>query len=156
MRLTVKRVYNCPTYCIGRLYIDGLYFCDTLEDTDRGLKKSWLESQIKAMKVPGATAIPKGTYPVTLKVQSPRFSAPKFKNQYGFCNGYVPRLLGVPGFDGILIHIGNYSRDTDGCLLCGKNTVKGMVTDSTNTFKKLYAKLAEADKRGETISITIQ
>lgn len=156
MKLTVKRIYNCPTYCIGRLYVNGVYQCDTLEDCDRGLKKTWLVSQIKAMKVPGATAIPKGTYPITLKVQSPKFASAKYKNQYGFCNGYLPRLLGVPGFDGVLIHIGNTAKDTEGCLLTGKNTVKGKVTDSTNTFRKLYKLIEAADKRGETISITIE
>lgn len=156
MKLTVKRVYNCPSYSIGRLYIDTVYFCDILEDTDRGLKKTWPEAQIKKVKVAGATAIPKGTYAVTMRVQSPKFSSYKYRNQYGFCNGYLPRLLGVPGFDGVLIHIGNYSKDTDGCLLCGKNTRKGMVTDSTTTFRQLYAVLKGADERGENISITIQ
>lgn len=156
MKLTVKRIYNCPSYCIGHLYIDGVYFSDTLEDTDRGLKKTWPESQIKAMKVPGATAIPKGTYAITMRVQSPKFSAYKYKKQYGFCDGYLPRLLGVPGYEGVLIHSGNYATQTDGCLLCGMNTKKGMVCNSTETFKKLYAKLKAADDRNENISITIQ
>ena len=156
MELTVKRIYNCKSYCIGHLYIDGLYFCDTLEDTDRGLKKTWPENQIKTVKVPGATAIPKGTYAVTMKVQSPKFSAYKYRKQYGFCDGYLPRLLGVPGFEGVLLHIGNYAKDTDGCLLCGMNTKKGMVCNSTETFTKLYAKLKAADERMENISITIQ
>lgn len=156
MKLTVKRIYNCPAYCIGNLYVDGLFLCNTLEDTDRGLKKTWPESQIRKVKVPGATAIPKGTYAVTLKVQSPKFSSYKYRNQYAFCNGYLPRLLGVPGFEGCLIHIGNRATQTEGCLLVGKNTSKGMVTDSTNSFRQLYAILKAADDKGENISITIQ
>jgi len=156
MKLTLKRVYNCPSYCIGRLYVDQTYLCDTLEDCDRGLKKTWLESQIRAMKVPGATAIPRGTYPITMRVQSPKFSSYKYRNQYGFCDGYLPRLLGVPCWEGCLIHIGNRATQSEGCILVGKNTVKGMVTDSTNTFRKLYKILDEADKKGESISITIQ
>lgn len=156
MQLTLKRIYNCPSYCIGRLYIDQVYFCDTLEDTDRGLKKTWPLAQIKKAKVPGATAIPKGTYAITMRVQSPKFSSYKYKNQYGFCDGYLPRLLGVPGYDGVLIHIGNYATQTEGCILCGKNTIKGRVTQSTETFNKLYRILEAADNKNENISITIQ
>ena len=156
MKLKVKRIYNCKSYCIGRLYINDEYFCDTLEDTDRGLDKTMSLAQIKNKKVPGATAIPKGTYAITMKIQSPKFSSYKYRNQYGFCNGYLPRLLGVPGYDGVLIHIGNYATQTDGCLLCGKNTIKGRVTQSTETFNKLYALLKKADERGENISITIE
>lgn len=156
MKVTVKRIYNCPGYCIGNLYVDGLFLCNTLEDCDRGLKKTWPESQIRKVKVPGATAIPKGTYALTLRVQSPKFSSYKYRNQYAFCNGYLPRLLGVPGFDGCLIHIGNTAKDTEGCLLVGRNTVKGKVTNSATIFRQLYAILKAADDKGENISITIQ
>lgn len=156
MKLKVKRIYNCPSYCIGKLYIDGVYFCDVLEDTDRGLDSAKSVAWNKARKVPGATAIPKGTYEITMKVKSPKFSAAKYKKNYGFCNGYLPRLQNVPAYDGVLIHIGNYAKDTDGCLLVGKNTKKGMVTDSTTTFRKLYEKLKAADEKGEKITIEIQ
>lgn len=156
MELTLKRIYNCPSYCIGRLYIDRLLFCDTLEDTDRGLKASKGAAWNAARKVPGATAIPIGKYDVTMKVRSPKFSAAKYVNQYGFCKGYLPRLLSVPAYDGVLIHIGNYAKDTDGCILVGQNTRKGMVSNSTVTFRKLYEKLKAADDRGEIITITIQ
>ena len=155
MKLKVKRIYNCPSYCIGRLYVDGVLFCDTLEDTDRGLMASKGLAWNAARKIPGATAIPKGTYNVTLKVRSPKFGAAKYKNQYGFCNGYLPRLQNVPAYEGVLIHSGNYATQTDGCLLVGKNTRKGMVTDSTATFRKLYEKLKSADVDGEKITIEI-
>lgn len=131
MKLELKRIARREGYTIGRLYIDGEYFCDTLEDKVRDLTKE--------AKVYGKTAIPEGTYEVTLRVKSPRFSQ---KRQYDFCGGYLPRLLNVENFQGVLIHCGNTAADTDGCILVGKNTVKGMVTDSTDTFRKLYNRLS--------------
>ena len=131
MRLELKRIAKREDYTIGRLYVDGEYFCDTLEDKVRDLTRE--------TKVYGKTAIPEGTYEVTLRVQSPRFSQ---KKQYDFCKGYLPRLLGVPSFEGVLIHGGNTAADTEGCILVGKNTVKGMVTDSSATFRKLYSRLS--------------
>ncbi len=131
MKLELKRIARREGYTIGRLYIDGEYFCDTLEDRARDLTKE--------AKVYGKTAIPEGTYEVTLRVQSPRFSQ---KRQYDFCKGYLPRLLNVPSFQGVLIHCGNTAEDTDGCILVGKNTAKGMVTESTDTFRKLYNRLS--------------
>lgn len=131
MRLELKRIAKREDYTIGRLYVDGEYFCDTLEDKVRDLTRE--------TKVYGKTAIPEGTYEVTLRVQSPRFSQ---KKQYDFCKGYLPRLLGVPSFEGVLIHVGNTAADTEGCILVGKNTVKGMVTDSSATFRKLYSRLS--------------
>lgn len=131
MRLELKRIAKREDYTIGRLYVDGEYFCDTLEDKVRDLTRE--------TKVYGKTAIPEGTYEVTLRVQSPRFSQ---KKQYDFCKGYLPRLLGVPSFEGVLIHVGNTAADTEGCILVGKNTVRGMVTDSSATFRKLYSRLS--------------
>ena len=131
MRLELKRIAKREDYTIGRLYVDGEYLCDTLEDKVRDLTRE--------TKVYGKTAIPEGTYEVTLRVQSPRFSQ---KKQYDFCKGYLPRLLGVPSFEGVLIHGGNTAADTEGCILVGKNTVRGMVTDSLATLKKLYSRLS--------------
>lgn len=106
LTLTLKRIAKRPTYTIGRLYINGEYFCDTLEDTDRGLSQSLPASVNKAKKLKGRTAIPTGKYRITLQIQSPRFSKIAF---YKFCNGYLPRLINVPAFDGVLIHVGNYA-----------------------------------------------
>ena len=103
-------------------------------------------------KVYGQTAIPYGTYEITMKVKSPKFSQ---KAAYAFCGGYLPRLLNVPEFEGILIHIGNYPKDTEGCILVGKNTVVGAVMDSTATFRSLYPILKSASDRGEKIIIEI-
>lgn len=141
MELTLKRIARRDTYTIGKLFIDGVYFCDTLEDKDRGLKQSLPASVNRAKKVKGATAIPTGRYQVTLKIRSQRFSQ---KKQYEFCDGYLPRLINVPAFDGILIHIGNTNKDTEGCILVGRNTKVGKVLESAATFRAFYAKLKEA------------
>jgi hypothetical protein len=141
MDLTLKRIARRDTYTIGRLYVDGVYFCDTIEDKDRGLKQSLPASVNKAMKKAGATAIPTGKYQVTLKVKSQRFSK---KKQYDFCGGFVPRLINVPAFEGVLIHVGNTAKDTEGCILVGRNIKVGKVLDSGVTFRALYAKLKEA------------
>lgn len=157
MRLTLKRLWKKDTYTVGNLYVDGIWVCNTMEDKDRGLKKTWPLSQIQKVKVKNETAIPLGTYAVTMRVKSPKFSQWNYKKSYGFTDGYVPRLLGVPGFDGILIHIGNYANpDSSGCILVGINDRKGMVTKSTETFRKLWYMMKEADDRGENISISIE
>lgn len=150
MELVLKRIAKRDGYTIGHLYIDGVYFCDTLEDTDRGLSQDMPLSVIKARKRKGVTAIPTGRYRVTLGVKSPRFSQ---RAAYIFCGGYLPRLINVLGYDGVLIHIGNTAADTDGCILVGKNTAVGKVLESTATFKALYAKLKAA--KGD-IYITIK
>lgn len=150
MDLTLKRIARRETYTIGRLFIDGKYFCDTIEDTDRGLKQSLPQSVNIAKKRKGVTAIPEGKYLVVMNVKSPKFSQ---KKQYDWCGGYLPRLVNVPAFEGVLIHIGNTANDTEGCLLVGKNTQVGKVLDSTATFKELYRRLKEAKDR---IYITIK
>ena len=141
MELLLDRIARRDTYTIGRLYIDGQRFCDTIEDTDRGLRHDLPLSVNQAKKRRGVTAIPTGRYRVTLGVKSPKYSK---KKQYDFCNGYVPRLINVPAFDGILIHIGNTAADSEGCILVGRNTQVGKVLESTKTFKALYEVLKSA------------
>ena len=102
MRLFLKRIAKREKYTIGRLYINGLYFCDTLEDKDRGLDSSMNVNTIKEKKVYGETAIPVGEYEITLDVVSPKFS--KYKFYMDTCEGKLPRLLDVKGFEGVLIH----------------------------------------------------
>ena len=150
MELRIKRVARRDTYTIGHLYIDGERFCDTLEDKDRGLRQDMAVSVIRAMKRKGTTAIPTGRYRVTMDVQSPKF---RTKAMYQFCNGYLPRLINVPGFDGVLIHVGNTAKDTEGCLLVGRNTRVGKVLESRATFVKLYEKLRKAK---DSIYITVE
>lgn len=142
MEIKVRRIAKRQGYTIGRLYVDGKYFCDTLEDADRGLGSGMPLEKISRLKVYGQTAIPTGRYPVTLGVVSPRFKDRVWAKPYG---GKVPRLLNVPGFDGVLIHPGNDASDTSGCILVGRNTVVGKVTDSTATFHALMGELLAAD-----------
>lgn len=140
MELLLKRIYSGSTYTIGHLYIDGEYFSDTLEDTDRGLSSDMSEEQIKKIKVYGKTAIPKGTYKVEVTY------SPKFKR-------YLPILLDVKGFSGIRVHSGNSAEDTLGCLLVGFNKEKGKVLNSRVTSDKLTALLRNCK---EEIHITIE
>lgn len=154
MKLTLNRKCKKPTYTIGKLSIDGKFFCDTLEDTDRGLKDSMSLNEIAAIKQKHITAIPTGTYTITLDVVSPKFGAKSFYKN--LCNGKVPRLLNVKGFDGILIHSGNKAEDTDGCILVGRNLEVGKVVRSQETFTALYKLLKEAKDKKETIQITIE
>lgn len=140
MDLKLKRIYSGDTYTIGHLYIDGDYYCDVLEDTDRGLTDDMSEEQIKKIKVYGKTAIPKGTYKVKVTY------SPKFKR-------YLPILLNVKGFTGIRIHSGNIPEDTLGCLLVGYNKEKGKVLNSRVTSDKLTALLRNCE---EEIYITIE
>lgn len=142
MNITLNRIAKKSKYTIGKLYIDGEYFCDTIEDTDRGLTQTMTDAQIKSKKVYGQTAIPTGTYKVIINYSN------KFKRQ-------MPLLLNVPGFLGIRIHSGNTEKDTEGCLIVGKNKVVGKVIESKDTYNKLFSMLCEANKK-EAIKITIK
>ena len=133
MKILVKRIFTNDRYTIGHLYIDEKYFCDTCEDADRGLDDSMDEEEIRSKKVYSKTAIPTGTYKVTMNVKSPKYGR------------IMPRLLNVKGFEGILIHEGNSDRDSCGCLLVGENKRKGMVINSRKTFSKLMDVLNNAN-----------
>lgn len=138
MNILIKRIAKKDNYTIGKLYINGQYFCDTLEDKDRGLKQSDNIITIKAKKIFSKTAIPLGTYNVDITY------SPKFKK-------YLPIVENVKGFGGIRIHSGNTANDTEGCILVGKNTIVGMVTHSQDTLKALLQKL----NVNENITLTI-
>lgn len=153
MKLTLNRRYKGNGYTIGTLYADGARICDTLEDTDRGLASGMSLEEIKAKKLKSITAIPTGTYTVTIDVKSPKFGNRRFYKKS--CGGKVPRLLDVKGFDGILIHCGNTAKDTDGCILVGENKIKGQVINSQETFTRIYALLSAAKAKGEDITIEI-
>lgn len=154
MELIVDRKWKKQSYTISNLTIDGKWFCNVLEDADRGLDDSMSIAKIRELKKPSITAIPKGTYEITLDVISPKYCTNSFYKQV--CNGKVPRLLSVKGFEGILIHAGNTDKDSAGCLLVGINLERGKVLKSQETFRKLYKMLSEAKLRGEYIRITIK
>ena len=154
MEILIKRIAKRETYTIGKMYINNKYVCDTREDTDRVLAQSMSVTEIASKKIKHRTAIPTGTYTITMNVRSNRYS--KSKWYVDFCNAMMPRFINVPGYDGILIHPGNTDKDTSGCILVGKNTIVGKLTESRATFKKLYPMLKDAANKGEKISVTIQ
>lgn len=152
MKLELKRVAKKDKYTIGHLYINNKYFCDTLEDPDRGLTSTMNLTEIKAKKIKGDTAVPTGTYKITLDIVSPKYSNFSKYPYVKFCEGKMPRLLNIPGYEGVLIHAGNTQKDTEGCLLVGENKVVGKVINSQVTWKKLY-EILQKDKNNLFITI---
>ena len=148
MELILERIAKRKTYTIGRLFIrqqvddeylpgyENKYFCDTLEPT-------WRDYEHGAYKVKGRSAIPEGRYAVVISY------SPKFKQ-------WLPILLGVPKFEGIRIHAGNTAKDTEGCILVGKNREVGKVLDSRKWLYELKQKIVEAKDKGEAVWITIK
>ena len=152
MELILERIAKRKTYTIGRLYIqkrvddeylagtENQYFCDTLEPT-------WRDYANGAYKVKGRSAIPEGRYAVVISW------SPKFKQ-------WLPILLGGPEFNkkwqGIRIHAGNTAKDTEGCILVGKNREVGKVLDSRIWLHRLKQKIVEAKGRGEAVWLTIR
>lgn len=128
MQVTLWRKYRKPCYTIGRLYIDGVFFCNTLEDTDRGLAQYMSVGEIANIKIKGATAIPTGAY----KVQ--RTYSPKYKR-------LMPQVMNVKGYAGIRIHSGNTAADTEGCILLGDNTAVGRLTNSRKRCVEFETKM---------------
>ena len=128
MELKVKRLYKKSDYTIGKMYIDGVYFCDTVEDTDRGLTSEMTYEEIARRKVYGKTAIPTGRYDVAISY------SPKFKRS-------LPLLLSVKGYSGIRIHNGVNADSSLGCIIVGENKIKGGVINSRQTMERLMYRL---------------
>lgn len=143
MEIRVKRIARKDGYTIGRMSLNNEYFCDTLEDTDRGLKSTMSEEEILSKKRKGITAIPTGEYDVILTF------SPKFKR-------VLPLLLNVPGYQYIRVHHGNLPSSTDGCLLVGENKIKGQIINSRATLERLMSVLLECEKKKEKVTITIE
>lgn len=157
MKLTLKRTKRSNVSTIGELYINGKRFCYTLEDRDRGLDSTMSLETIKKIKVASETAIPAGTYQIDMDTVSPKYQARGAGSTYARIGFKLPRLLNVPGYSGVLIHIGNYPKDTDACILVGQSVASSgdAINGSTNAFWALYAELEKAHKKGQKITITI-
>lgn len=133
LELRLKRIAKRANYTIGRLYLGKKYLCDTLEDTDRE----------GGLKIPGKTAIPRGRYKIIVTF------SPKFKRE-------MPILCDVPNFSGVRIHSGNTHNDTEGCILCGRNTIVGQLTKSRIETGKVYMLIDEAIEKNKDVYITIE
>lgn len=142
MEIKVIRKYKKETYTIGQVLVNGKFFCNSLEDKDRGLRQEMSLSQLKKLKVYGKTAIPTGTYEVTV------YFWPKYRKNY-------PLLLGVRAYEGILIHGGRDENDSLGCILVGENRVKGQLTNCEKYVRNLTKMCEDAKKKGEKITITV-
>lgn len=157
MEILVYRKWPKAGYCIGRMYIDGQLICNSLEDEDRGLSDAMDERVIRNRKIYGKTAIPKGRYKIDMTTVSPKFS--KYPFYMEVCQGKLPRLQGVKGFEGILLHVADGPKGADlleGCIGVGMNRIKGQLCEGKETFKKIHALMKAANDRGETIYITIE
>lgn len=131
MELKLKRRFKGPNYTIGSLYVNGIYECDTLEDTDRGLDNNMPLSVIQTKKVYGKTAIPTGTYGIDMNIISPKF---KDRSWARFCNGKLPRLRDVRGFEGVLIHC-----LTEDMEILTENGWQNLKNYNENTPQKCYS-----------------
>lgn len=159
MQLRLRRIALKEEYTIGKLEAmkDGqwAYLCDTIEDKVRDLNKNGTFDNGEA-KVYGKTAIPYGTYKITMNVQSPKFSN---YTKYPYAKrykAYMPRLVNVKHFDGILIHPGNSAASSAGCIIVGKNKIVGRVVESTAVWQSLMEYyFMPAKKTGEQITIEI-
>lgn len=141
LELELIRFYFTLTYTIGKLYIDGVYFCDTIEDVNRDINHDGDLTDKGESKVQDKTCIPFGIYKVIVNMST------RFKR-------LLPRILNVPSFDGILIHNGVDETSSSGCIIVGKNTIKGKVTNGTFYMNELTKILIEAQKTKEiTIKI---
>ena len=141
MELLLERKYLKEKYTIGNLYINGVFFSNTLEDTVRDLNKDGIFN-CGELKISGHTAIPYGEYEIKITY------SPKFKRE-------LPLLLDVPHFDGIRIHRGNTEKDSSGCVLLGENKQKGKVINSTKYELELTKLLKETQNKNEKIIIKI-
>lgn len=152
MKILIDRAWKKPTYTISRLFVDGKRFYESLEDKDRGLKKTDPLSTIQSKKVYGETAIPSGVYEIALSV-SEKFKSRMWAKKY---NGMVPEILNVPGFSGVRIHPFNRPEESFGCIGVGQNRITGMITNSTKCYYELMDKyLIPASNRKEKITIEI-
>lgn len=136
MKIEVIRHDFGSDYSGGKLYVNGQYFCDTIEDQDRHL-------EVGGENAYGKTAIPRGTYQCIVD-----FSG-RFQRE-------LPKLLDVPQFTGVRIHPGNDSTDTEGCILVGKNQHGNWVSDSRNTFSRLFELMEASYDRGEDIEVVVR
>lgn len=141
MEILLQRTNKTNDYTEGKLFVDDVYVCDTIEDCDRGLNQSMSEEEIASKKVYGKTCIPTGRYKVVID----------WSNKYG---KMLIHILNVKGFDGIRIHSLNSAADSLGCIGPGLKTAPGWVSNSRKTYAILHKMVEDGLKNG-CVYITI-
>ena len=147
MNLTLKRINGSKNDTIGVLYRNGGFVGFTLEDEYRETKE------------PGKTRIPAGTYKITLRTVGGFHK--RYAGKFPEMHKGMLWIRDVPGFEYILIHIGNSHGDSAGCILvgdtCAQNTDRdGYISQSTQAYKRIYPPIAEAIESGEDVLITVE
>lgn len=142
INLILERFYLGSEYTIGKLFVDGLLFCDTLEDVVRDLNKDGDLHNPGEGKIPKHTAIPFGRYRVILT------RSPKFRRE-------LPEILKVQDFTSVRIHAGNSADDTEGCILVGENKIKGHLVRSRYWETQLIERLKHFLMYGHELFINI-
>lgn len=140
--LVVRYNFN-EKYTEGRLYINGKYICDTLEDCNRELYDSMPEEEIMKKKVYGETCIPFGRYKLTIDYSN------KFQKE-------LIHILNVKGFSGVRIHSLNTAEESLGCIGVGVKLNDGYITKSRATYAIVHKMVSDAISNGEDIYLTIQ
>ena len=147
MHILVERYTSGPESTLGRLHIDGVFACFTCEDQRQ-----------PGPKVPKETRIPASTYDLKLK----RFAGKHdfYSKRYADIHRGMLWLQDVPGFTDVLIHVGNFEHETDGCLLIGLGREEypdggGHVLRSVAAYRRVYPRIAAAIEAGETVRIEI-
>jgi hypothetical protein len=128
MELKVIRKTFTPLYTMGELYVNGQFFCYTMEDRDRDLSETDSKNKIKSVKVVKQTAIPYGEYRLILSYSK------KLRR-------FLPLVLDVPGFQGIRLHKGSTQEWSSGCILLGMGKEQDKLTRIVEAETKLVALL---------------
>lgn len=138
MKIKVVRDSFTQKSCEGKLSIDGVFECFTIEDADRKLESG-------GTKVQNNTCIPRGTYNVVW-------------NHSAHFNKDMPQIMNVPQFEGVRIHGGNSQDDSEGCIIVGGVNEKAgdnWISSSKPAVEKLYAKIKAASDAGKKITIEV-
>lgn len=155
MNIKIERKARKKDYTIGKVYVNGQYFCDSLEDTDRGITQImpftptggangyWMNADGGIIeKVYAKTAIPTGIY------ECCGYWWAKHK-----C--YVIMLLRVPGFTGILMHNGMTADHSEGCILLGKNNIVRRLDGNRMYMDALASRMLACERIGERVTVEV-
>lgn len=145
--LTVLRYSDDGTTTVGLLYLNGFFYCYTLEDAHRDVK------------IAGGTRIPSGKYEIDFNRADTELTL-KYRNASPDWFTYHIEIKNIPGFQGVYIHNGGTHQDTEGCLLVSDNLsvsdAAKSLTNSKNTFKRLYTYLKTEMEKGTKVRIIVR